>query len=211
MSAATVERLYKGLYNTTHNKILCVGRNYLLHAKEMNAEPPKTPVFFDKPLSSVIKSGQVLYLPRNNQIHHEVELGVLIGLTGKNIHAKDWQKYVEGYFIGIDFTDRDLQNTAKKNGSPWTMSKGQDGFFAVSGFVPKDKIRNPHDLDLSLKVNKTFTQRENTRSMIFQIPHLIEYISQYTTLHAGDMILTGTPSGVGSIQPGDFIEASLKQ
>ena len=87
MATATVDRLYKGLYNTVHNKILCVGRNYVLHAKEMKAEIPKTPVFFDKPFSTVIRSGQVLYLPRENEIHHEVELGLLIGLTGKNIKA----------------------------------------------------------------------------------------------------------------------------
>eukprot|EP00347_Sterkiella_histriomuscorum_P020984 403335709 len=211
MSAFTIQRLYQSLYNTTHNKILCVGRNYVAHAKELNNPLPKEPLFFDKPHSSVIRSGEVLYLPRNNEIHHEVELGVMISMTGKNIKAKDWEDYIEGYFVGIDFTDRDLQNTAKKNGSPWFLSKGQDGFFAVSGFVPRENVRNPHDLDLGLMINQKYVQRDNTRHMIFQIPQLIEYISKYTTLHQGDIILTGTPSGVGAVSPGDFVEATLTQ
>lgn len=108
MSAHTVERLYKSLYNATHNKVLAVGRNYMNHIVEMKSEVPKEPIIFDKIPSSVIRSGELLYLKRDNEIHHEVELGVLIGMTGKNIKAADWEQYVEGYFIGIDFTDRDL-------------------------------------------------------------------------------------------------------
>lgn len=123
MTTATVERLFKSLYNSTHNKILCVNKNYAAHCKEMGVEIPKEPIFFDKIIASTIKSGEVLYLKRKNEVWHEVELGVLIGMTGKNIDAKDWHEYVEGYFIGIDFTDRDLVLSAKKNGSPWTMAK----------------------------------------------------------------------------------------
>lgn len=160
----------------------------------------------------MLRSGeQPLYLKRENEIHHEVELGVLIGMTGKNISAKDWQHHIEGYFIGIDFTDRDLQNTAKANGSPWTISKSQDGFFAVSGFVPAEKVRNPHDLELSLQINGKYVQRDNTRNMIFQIPTLLEYLSRYMTLRAGDMLLTGTPAGVGPVRPGDYLHAQLQQ
>ena len=204
----TMERLYKQLYSATHNRVLCVGRNYVLHALELGNKVPTEPVIFDKPLSSVIRSGeQPLYLKNDNEIHHEVELGVLIGKTGKNIQAKDWEQYVEGYFIGIDFTDRDLQSLFKKNGSPWTIAKSQDGFFAVSGFVEAQKVRNPHDLDLSLQINGKYVQKDNTRNMIFQVPTLIEYLSRYMTLNAGDMILTGTPAGVGPVRPGDYLHA----
>ena len=110
-------------------------------------------MFFDKVISNVLKSGNVLYLKRDNEVHHEVELGVLIGTTGKYIDAKDWKNYVDGYFIGIDFTDRKLQAIFKKNGSPWCLSKSQDGFYAMSGFVAAEKVRNPHDLEISLKIS----------------------------------------------------------
>jgi acylpyruvate hydrolase len=123
-------------------------------------------LFFDKPLTSIMKSGEVLYLHRNNEIHHEIELGLLIGMTGKNILARDWYAYIEGYFLGIDFTDRDMQTTAKRIGGPWTLSKGQDGFFAVSGFVDKDKVIDPHNLDLKLTVNSKTVQSDNTKNMI---------------------------------------------
>ncbi len=107
-STLQVERLYKSLYNVTHNKIICVGRNYVSHAKELNNEVPTEPFFFDKPFNTVLKSGEMLYLRTQGEVHHEVELGVLIGMTGKNIKAKDWETHVEGYFLAIDFTDRDL-------------------------------------------------------------------------------------------------------
>lgn len=165
-TATTAQRLYKSLYNDTHRKILCVGRNYAEHAKELGNVLPEKPVFFDKPLSSIIKSGEVLYLQRDNEIHHELELGLLIGMTGKNIKARDWNAYIEGYFLGIDFTDRVMQNQAKKDGSPWTLSKGQNGFFAVSGFVAKDKVRNPHDLDLQLTINSKTVQKDSTKQMV---------------------------------------------
>ena len=108
-----MEKLYKSLFNRTHRKILCVGRNYADHAKEMKVKVPTNPIFFDKPLSSIIRSGETLHLQRNHEIHHELELGILIGMTGMNILARDWYAYVEGYFLGIDFTDRDMQNLAK--------------------------------------------------------------------------------------------------
>ncbi|CDW87131.1 fumarylacetoacetate hydrolase family protein [Stylonychia lemnae] len=214
MSAQLVERLYKSLYSSTHNKIICAGRNFFHSAsvesgrhKGINNEL----VIFDKTFNSIMRSGEVLYLQRENKIHHGVELGFMIGMTGKNIKPEEYDKYIEGYFIGIDFTDKDLHTTARKNGSPWTMAKAQDGFLAVSGFVAKHKIRNPHDLEIQLKINKQHTQRENTRQMITQIPELISHISQYVTLREGDLIMTGTPSGGGEASAGDFIEVSLRQ
>ena len=205
------QKLYQSLWTTTHNKVVCIGRNYSDHAKEMNSSVPSKPIIFDKALSRVVKSGETLYLRGTNEVHHEVELGFLIGKQAKNVKAEAWRDHVQGYFLGIDFTDRDLQGQAKKNGSPWTLSKCQDGFFAVSGFVDAEKVRNPHDLEISLKINHNFVQRDNTRQMIFQIPTLIEYISKYMTLNEGDMVLTGTPSGVGPVQPGDYIYGQINQ
>ncbi len=118
------ERLYKDIFTQVHNKVVCIGRNYSDHAKEMGAAVPKQPILFDKAISRVVKSGDVLYLKTDDhEIHHEVELGVLIGKTGKNIVADRWKEHIRGYFLGIDFTDRELQAAAKKNGSPWTLSK----------------------------------------------------------------------------------------
>ncbi|CDW80127.1 fumarylacetoacetate hydrolase family protein [Stylonychia lemnae] len=211
MSAVSVQQLYRSLYNTKCNKILCVGRNYVAHAKELNNPLPSEPLFFDKPHTSLLRSGSTLYLKGDSEIHHEVELGFMIGLTGKNIRAEDYDNYIEGYFLGIDWTDRDLQAVAKKNGSPWSMSKGQDGFFTISDFVSKDRIKDPHNLDLQFKINERVAQKENTNLMIFRVPQLIQYVSQYVTLNAGDIILTGTPAGVGPVKSGDKIEALLKQ
>jgi acylpyruvate hydrolase len=128
--------------------VVCIGKNYSDHAKEMKSEVPKTPMIFDKPLSSLIKSGETLTLRRDNEVHHEVELGVVLGKKAQNASAKDWLSYIEGYFVGIDFTDREIQRTAKKNGSPWAMVKGQDQFLAVSEFVPKSSVQDPHNLIL---------------------------------------------------------------
>ena len=211
MTAVTVERLYQSLYTQTYNKVVCVGKNYALHAKEMGGDVPKAPLLFDKPLSKITKSGEILYLRGGNEVHHEVELGFLIGKKASKVAARDWQDYVEGFFVGIDFTDRDLQSAAKKNGSPWTLAKSQDGFLAVGTYVQANKVRNPHDLELALKINDKYVQKDNTRHMVFQVPTLIEYISSYMTLNEGDMVLTGTPSGVGPVKAGDYLYASLKQ
>ena len=124
----------------------------------MNVQLPKEPILYDKALSKIVKSGDTLYIKGEcSEVNHEVELGVLIGKEARNVSEADWRRHVEGYFIGIDFTDRLLLNEAKRNGSPWTLSKSQDGFFAVSGFVAADKVRNPYDLDLSVKINHEYT------------------------------------------------------
>ena len=122
-SLPLAEKLYASVFETVHNKVVCIGRNYADHAKEMNSQVPNEPIIFDKALSRIVKSGDIMYLKGENEVHQEIELGVLIGKTGKNIQANDWKQHVEGYFIGIDFTDRVMQAQAKKNGSPWTLSK----------------------------------------------------------------------------------------
>ena len=130
---------------------------------------------------------------------------MLIGMTGKNVREEDWHKFVEGYFIGIDFTDRMLQGLAKKDGSPWALAKSQDGFMAVSDFVPASDVTDPHNLMLSLAINSKTMQKDNTKKMIYKIPTLIQFLSKYVTLHEGDMILTGTPAGVGPVKKGDVL------
>lgn len=210
-TASAVHKLYQSLYTQTFNKVICIGRNYAEHAKEMKSDIPTKPMIFDKPLSSIIKSGSTFHLRRPAEIHHEVELCVLIGDTAKDVQSKDWERYVAGYFVGIDFTDRDVQSQAKKDGSPWAFAKGADEFMAVSEFVSKDQVKDPHNLDLLLTINDKPIQSENTKMLIFQIPTLIEYITKYMTLNKGDMIMTGTPSGVGPVKGGDVVKAFLKQ
>jgi len=211
MITAEMQKLYRELYNKTHKKVIAVGRNYLEHARELGNEPPPEPVVFDKPVSSIIKSGNVMYLRNENEIHHEIMLGLIIGMKGKNINPRDYMAYIEGYFLGIDFTDRYLQNIAKKHSAPWTISKGQDDFLAVSGFVAKDKVLNPHNLDIELTLNGKCVQHDNTHNMIFKIPELLAYISKHMTLEEGDLVMTGTPSGVSPVHAGDFVQGSMKQ
>ncbi len=124
-AAVDVHRLYKQMFNVTHNKVIAMARNYGSHVDEIGEKAPAKPLFFDKPIGSCInQSGSVMYLKSDNVIHYEVEMGIIIGLKAKNIKPEDYLDYIEGYFVGIDFTDRTLQSRFKKNGSPWIMSKG---------------------------------------------------------------------------------------
>ena len=121
--AARMESLYKSLYNETHNKIICIARNYPSMVKQAQADTPKEPIVFDKVLNSIIKSGEVLTMRRDFELHQEVELGVLIGMTGHRIRKEDWIKHIEGYFLAIDFTDVEMKNSAMENKTPWTIAK----------------------------------------------------------------------------------------
>lgn len=191
-------------------KIICLARTYKKHAKEMSVDVPKTPVIFLKPASSIIFSGEsIIYPPQLHCLHHEVELGVVIGLGGKNISKKYAWEYIEGYCIGLDITARDIQTQAKKNGLPWTIAKGFDTFAPISEIIDKEKIKNPHDINLQLRVNGEIRQYDNTSNMVWTIPELISYISSIMNLEKGDLILTGTPSGVSEIKHGDIIEATM--
>lgn len=193
-------------------KILCVGRNYADHAKEMNAEIPTTPVLFLKPSSAVVGNGEEIVVPPvSGELHHEVEMTVLIGMKGKNISESEALSYVAGYGVGLDMTLRDIQAEAKKKGLPWTLAKGFDTSAPLSPFVPASMIRDPHQLDIVLRVNGTVRQQSNTRYFIFSLQKLIHYISQFFTLEPGDVIFTGTPEGVGAVKSGDLLEASLSE
>ena len=142
-------------------------------------------------------------------LHHEVELGIVIGKPGRKIKEQDALNHIGGYVLALDMTARDFQDEAKKKGQPWSLAKGFDTSCPVSEFIDKDKIQSPENLNLWLKVNDKVKQNGSTSDMIFSMPYLISYISNYFTLEEGDVILTGTPEGVGPVCKGDVIEAGI--
>jgi acylpyruvate hydrolase len=191
-------------------KIFCIGRNYAGHAREMNAELPEAPVFFLKPSTAVIGNGGIVRIPSiSKELHHEVEMTVLLGRGGRNIARGQALDLVAGYGIGLDMTLRDVQSEAKKKGLPWTLAKGFDTSAPLSSFVPAGQIADPHNLDLKLDVNNSTRQSSNTRNFIFRTDELISYISQFFTFEPGDIIFTGTPEGVAPAIPGDQLYARL--
>ncbi|KAK7110303.1 oxaloacetate decarboxylase, mitochondrial-like [Littorina saxatilis] len=191
-------------------KIICVGRNYGAHAAELGNPVPEKPILFFKPTSSYLSEGSPIQIPKGcSSLHHEVELGIIIERTGKNISESSALDHVGGYILALDMTARDFQDEAKKKGQPWAMAKGFDTSCPVSGFIPREKVQDPQNVNLWCKVNGQTKQDGNTKDMIFSIPNLISYISQYFTLEAGDVILTGTPSGVSATKPGDTIQCGL--
>lgn len=191
-------------------KIFCIGRNYAGHAKEMNAAVPEAPVFFLKPTTAIIGEGGAIRIPSiSKDLHHEVEMTVLIGRGGKNILKGNALNHIAGYGIGLDMTLRDVQSEAKKKGLPWTLAKGFDTSAPISDFVPADTIPDPHALEVKLDVNGTTRQQSNTSNFIFNIDELIAYISQFFTFERGDIIFTGTPEGVAAAAAGDRLEAQL--
>jgi 2-keto-4-pentenoate hydratase/2-oxohepta-3-ene-1,7-dioic acid hydratase in catechol pathway len=206
------EILLKPDINYSVGKIVCVGQNYTKHIKEMSAQKTKTPVLFLKPSTAIIKEGTPIFLPEFSvEVHHEVELALLIGKLATKISSDDWLNYIAGAGIALDLTLRDLQREAKDGGLPWSVSKGFDGSCPLSDFVPISDIDNLQNLSIRLDVNGQTRQKGNTSEMIFSIPVLIAYISMIFTLEPGDIILTGTPSGVSPLTNGDVLEASIEK
>ena len=196
--------------NVTIGKLICLSRTYKKHAEEMNSSVTEDPLFFLKPASAVIFNGESIIKPEMSKcLHHEVELGVVIGERCKNASQKDALDYVLGYLVALDVTARDIQSEAKKKGWPWDIAKGFDTFAPISDVVLKEEVPDPNNLDISLKVNGELRQSSNTNNMIYSVERIIEFISEIMTLDAGDLIMTGTPEGVGEIVPGDIIEAEL--
>lgn len=194
-------------------KIVCVGRNYAEHAKELNNPvPTTTPLLFLKPTSSFLAEGKgnIEVPPTCKNLHYELELGVVIGKGGRDIPVADSMSHVSGWFLGLDMTAREIQDEAKKQGHPWSVAKGYDTFAPVSQFIPFDKNTDPSNFSLTLKVNDVVKQDGVTSDMIFTIPFLISYISSIYTLEEGDCIFTGTPKGVGPTVAGDTLEGVLK-
>ncbi len=199
------------IFELKPSKIICLGKNYAKHAKEMNSEVPKEPLIFLKPPSSLIGPNETIILPKKSKmVHHEVELAVIIGKRGKSIPRQEAMDHVLGYTILLDITARDLQEEAKKKGLPWSVSKGFDTFAPVGPRIVPNEDINLHNLEIGLKVNDEIRQKSNTSFMLFKIPEIIEYISSIMTLEEGDIIATGTPEGVGEIRDGDEIEAWIE-
>jgi 5-carboxymethyl-2-hydroxymuconate isomerase len=195
----------------TVGKILCIGRNYVAHAREMKSGVDETPVFFLKPASALIHDGGTILIPPiSNDVHHEVELTVLIGKDGKSISKANALSHVAGYGVGLDMTLRDVQAKAKEKGLPWTLAKGFDTSAAVSRFVPASKVPDPQAVEVELKVNGTVRQTGKTELQIFSVQHFIWFVSQFITLERGDLIYTGTPEGVAQVKTGDQLEAVLR-
>ncbi|KIJ44265.1 hypothetical protein M422DRAFT_60088 [Sphaerobolus stellatus SS14] len=195
----------------TGKKIIAIGRNYAEHAKELGNVVPKEPFFFLKPTTSYVANGGKIEIPRGVVAHHEIELGVVIGKGGRDIPESEADFHVAGYTLAIDMTARNMQDEVKKRGLPWTAAKGFDTFTPVGHFIPKSAVHDPHNLKIWLKINDEFRQNGTTSDMLFRIPQLIEHVSSIMALEEGDVILTGTPSGVGPIQPGDAITAELSE
>jgi 2-keto-4-pentenoate hydratase/2-oxohepta-3-ene-1,7-dioic acid hydratase in catechol pathway len=191
-------------------KIICLARTYKEHAQEMNTKVTEDPLLFLKPTSSVIFNHGTILIPSMSQcLHHEVELGVIIGKKGKYIVEEKALHHVLGYLVGLDITARDIQSLAKKNGWPWAIAKGFDTFAPLSDAVLKEKLPNPQNLELTLRINGVIRQNANTNQMIYTIARIVSFISEVMTLERGDIILTGTPEGVGEIKAGDVLDARL--
>ena len=193
-------------------KIICVGRNYVEHAKELNNKAPKDPVLFLKPDTAILLKKQPFFIPEfSNNVHHEVEILVKINRIGKHIDQKFAHKYYDEIGLGIDFTARDLQSQLKEKGLPWEKAKAFDGSAVIGNFVSKTKFSNINNINFSLKRNDEVVQSGNTLLMQWKIDTLIEYISKYFTLKIGDIIFTGTPSGVGKVISDDILVGFLEE
>ena len=195
----------KLLAPTEPSKIVCVGRNYVDHAKELGNEVPKVPLIVLKPPSSIIPNGGIVLLPpQSAQVEHEAELVVVIGKRGRNITGENAKKYIFGYTIGNDVTARDLQRTDDQ----WTRAKGFDTFCSFGPWI--DTEFDPADAVITCRVNGQMRQMASTRDMVFNVGTLIAYISSVMTLEPGDLIFTGTPAGVGELRNGDEVVVEIE-
>lgn len=188
-------------------KIICIGRNYVLHAKELGNEVPFSPVYFLKPDTSLLLKNRPFYYPEfSEEIHYETELVVRINKVGKNIEEKFAHTYYNEFSLGIDFTARDIQREAKVKGLPWEKAKAFDHSAVLAEWVSKDEFEDLKDINFYLDLNGERAQTGNSGNMTFTIDYLISYLSNYMTLKIGDIIYTGTPAGVGPVKIGDHLQ-----
>lgn len=191
-------------------KIICIGLNYRKHAIEMGRPLPEAPVVFLKPDSSLLKNNKPFFLPGfSDMIQYETEVVIKISKLGKGISEKFAHRYYEELTLGIDITARDIQNRNSKAGLPWELSKCFDGAAPIGKFMPADSVKDINNIDFRLEINGKVVQHGNTSDLIFTIDEIISYVSQYFTLKTGDLIFTGTPSGVGPLNKGDNLVAFL--
>lgn len=192
-------------------KLICIGRNYAEHIRELDNERPKDPVVFIKPDSAILPNGQDFYIPDFTQaVHHEVEVLAKIKKVGKHIDPKYAPSYYDEISLGIDFTARDLQSELKSLGLPWEKAKGFDGSAVIGKWVAKSEFKDLNNLDFSLLKNGIEVQNGNTALMLWKLDELLAYVSRFFTLKKGDIIFTGTPAGVGKIEPNDYLAGVLQ-
>lgn len=197
-----------GITELEAGKIICLAQNYPKHASEMKSTPPALPYFFLKPGTALIHSDEPIVLPNlSKEVHHEIELAVIIGREGKNISEEDAMSHILGYAAFLDLTARDIQSEGKKTSRPFGVSKSFDTFAPISSVTPADRIADPMDLTLHLEVNGEVRQHSSTGLMLYGVKHLIAFLSRVMTLKRGDIIATGTPHGVSEIREGDSVYA----
>ena len=190
-------------------KIICIGRNYAAHAKELNNPVPSRPVVFMKPPSAILANNKPFYYPEFSQdIHYEAEIVLKIGKNGRHVQPEFAADYVEAVGFGIDFTARDLQKQCKEKGHPWEIAKGFDGSAPLSPFIPIDQV-NSKAIRFELKKNGELVQNGNTSDLLFSFEDIIVYVSRFFKLQMGDLIFTGTPAGVGPVKIGDKLEGFI--
>ena len=196
--------------NLPVGKVICVGRNYADHAAELNNPVPTTPMLFLKPATAIVPMAEPFEVPMDyGSVHFETEMAVLIGQTLKNANKHEIEDAIVGVGLGLDLTLRDLQSKLKERGHPWEKSKAFDGSCPLSLFLEPDAVGDLQDQQIKLTVNGQLRQNGNTSHMLNQVFPLIAYMSHYFTLQPGDVVLTGTPAGVGSIVPGDQLVVEL--
>ncbi|MBL7936958.1 MAG: fumarylacetoacetate hydrolase family protein [Bacteroidia bacterium] len=192
-------------------KIICIGRNYAEHAKEMKSEVPTEPVFFMKPDTALLKDSEPFYYPDfTKDLHHEIEIVIKINKVGKHIEEQFAHKYYDEIGLGIDFTARDLQAQCKAKGLPWEKAKAFDASAPLGKFVSKSQLGNLSDIGFELKINGESRQVGNTKDLLFSFDKVIAYVSKFVTLKVGDLIYTGTPEGVGPVNIGDKLQGYIK-
>jgi fumarylpyruvate hydrolase len=194
------------------HRIYCVGRNYAAHAREMGADPEREPpFFFAKPADALVANGAVIpYPPRTADLHHEVELVVAIGKAGRNIAVAQAEAHVFGYAVGIDLTRRDLQLAAKQKGRPWDTAKGFDRSAPVSAIVPAERHGHPRRGEIRLEVDGEVRQHADIADMTWSVPEIVAELSTLFDLQAGDLVFTGTPAGVGPVEPGQALVGRIE-
>jgi len=191
-------------------KIICIGRNYSEHAKEMNSALPENPVFFIKPDNCLLRNNQPFYYPEfTKELHYELEVVLRINRLGRSINKRYAHRYYDAVTLGVDFTARDLQQECKQKGLPWEIAKAFDFSAPIGEFIPKEDIVDLNSIDFRLEKNDIVVQQGNTRDMIFAYDDLIDYVSRFVTFKIGDLLFTGTPAGVGPVQIGDRLKGYL--
>jgi 2-keto-4-pentenoate hydratase/2-oxohepta-3-ene-1,7-dioic acid hydratase in catechol pathway len=190
-------------------KIICIGRNYAEHAKEMKSDVPTEPVYFMKPDTSLLKEADFYFPEFTTDLHHEIELVLKISKAGKHIEEQFAHKYYEEIGLGIDFTARDIQAKCKEKGLPWEKAKAFDHAAPIGNFVKKDELENLSAIHFELKINGETRQSGNSKDLIFSFDKVISYVSKFVTLKTGDLIYTGTPEGVGPVKIGDKLEGFI--